>query len=639
MKKLLPTLLALLLVCLALPCASAADVTPSPQKLSVDGTDADCDKYNIDGSNYFKLRDLAYLLSKSDSRFSVAFDAESNAVTVVPGGDYVPVGGELERGKDLSKTAVASKQSVLINGEAVEGISVYNIGGNNYFKLRDLGSALGFTVAFDADANTAVVLSKGSKATYQNAFETLLGSVNEKRRTDMASEVTFDGFEDYIVNDPSTIDLLSDDEIKALVTNHPTRQSVSRDDALADIDLLFRALHNAYAAYYYFGEDKFDAAEAEVKAWVQKQKTVNVEKLGQTINTALQFVQDAHFAIRPGEENVKQQKAWYSYIGTEQSFFKDDSGYYRMIDGEKWYVDSLSNKSSEMSPVLRANGSLGYAPTLLCHGKAGSSDTITLRNGDGVTRTDKIVWKANESLLDDTWDRSSACYRYLEENGILYLSIRLFDSRRFADTVLPEYAASGSKAKNCKLVIYDLRSNGGGDDRYARTWTQNFTGAKSVEPKVAAGNRGSKLGNAAGFNWMNVGIFDGGVSRGNWLPNDIPVIVLMDSRCGSSGESALTFAKTMDNVIVIGSNSAGYQLCGNVYDYSLPRTGITACFGVSISLYGSMDNVDYKGYAPDLWCNPKTSLQSVLNMVERYDLGSAEGVAALRAQLPNILTK
>lgn len=638
MKKLLPTLLALLLFCLALPCASAADVTPSPQKLSVDGTDADCDKYNIDGSNYFKLRDLAYLLSKSDSRFSVAFDAESNAVTVVPGGDYVPVGGELERGEDLSKTAVASKQSVLINGEAVEGISVYNIGGNNYFKLRDLGSALGFTVAFDADANTAIVLSKGSKATYQNAFETLLGSVNEKRRTDMASEVTFDGFEDYIVNDPSTIDLLSDDEIKALVTNHPTRQSVSRDDALADVDLLFRALHNAYGAYYYFGADKFAAAEAEVKAWVQKQTTVNVEKLGQTINTALQFVQDAHFAIRPGEENVKQQKAWYSYIGTEQSFFKDDSGYYRMIDGEKWYVDSLSNKSSEMSPVLRANGSLGYAPTLLCHGKAGSSDTITLRNGDGVTRTDKIVWKANESLYnDETLDRRSAYYHYLEENGILYLSIRSFDNRRFADTVLPEYAATGSKAKNCKLVIYDLRSNGGGDDRYARTWTKNFTGAKAVEPKVASANRGSKLGNAAGYDWMSAGEFDGGFDQGKWLANDIPVIVLMDSRCGSSGESALTFAKTMDNVIVIGSNSAGYQLCGNVYDYSLPRTGITACFGVSISLYGSMDNVDYKGYEPDLWCNPKTSLQSVLNMVERYDLGSAEGVAALRAQLPEIL--
>lgn len=639
MKKLLPAILTLLLVCVAVPYASAANVVASPQNLSVDGVDADCDKYNIDGSNYFKLRDLAQLLSKTDSRFSVSFDEQSNAVTVVSGKEYTPVGGELARGRDQPKTAVVSKQSVLIDGKAADGLSVYNIGGNNYFKLRDLGDALGFTVDYDADSNTAIVLSKGSTAVYQNAFEKLLEDVNEKRRADMAREETFDGFEDYIVKDPSTVDLLSDDEIKALVTRHPTRQSVSQADALADVDLLFRALHNAYGAYYYFGADKFDAAEAEVKAWVQKQKTVNVEKLGQTINTALQFVQDAHFAIRPGEENVKHQKAWYSYIGTEQSFFKDDSGYYRMIDGEKWYVDSLSNKSSEMSPVLRANGSLGYAPTLLCHGKAGSSDTITLRNGDGVTRTDKIVWKANESLLDDTWDRSSACYRYLEENGILYLSIRLFDSRRFADTVLPEYAASGSKAKNCKLVIYDLRSNGGGDDRYARTWTKNFTGAKAVEPKVASANRGSKLGNAAGYDWMSAGEFDGGFDQGKWLANDIPVIVLMDSRCGSSGESALTFAKTMDNVIVIGSNSAGYQLCGNVYDYSLPRTGITACFGVSISLYGSMDNVDYKGYEPDLWCNPKTSLQSVLNMVERYDLGSAEGVAALRAQLPNILTK
>ena len=631
MKKLLPTLLALLLFCLALPCASAADVTPSPQKLSVDGTDVDC----FDGSDSFKLRGLAYLLSEMNSRFLVGAEDGNSALTIAFGNvenEGMQSGSALERRKVL-----ISRPPDLINDGTAESLSIYNIRWNDCIKLRDFGKMLGFSAYFDTDSNTAVVLGGENGATYQNAFETLLDSVNEKRRTDMASEVTFDGFEDYIVNDPSTIDLLSDDEIKALVTNHPTRQSVSRDDALADIDLLFRALHNAYAAYYYFGEDKFDAAEAEVKAWVQKQKTVNVEKLGQTINTALQFVQDAHFAIRPGEENVKQQKAWYSCIGTEQGFSKDDSGYYRMIDGEKWYVDSLSNKSSEMSPVLRANGSLGYAPTLLCHGKAGSSDTITLRNGDGVTRTDKIVWKANESLLDDTWDRSSACYRYLEENGILYLSIRLFDNRRFADTVLPEYAASGSKAKNCKLVIYDLRSNGGGDDRYARTWTQNFTGAKSVEPKVAAGNRGSKLGNAAGFNWMSVGIFDGGVSRGNWLPNDIPVIVLMDSRCGSSGESALTFAKTMDNVIVIGSNSAGYQLCGNVYDYSLPRTGITACFGVSISLYGSMDNVDYKGYEPDLWCNPKTALQSVLNMVERYDLGSAEGVAALRAQLPGIL--
>ena len=48
----------------------------------------------------------------------------------------------------------------MIDGKAADGLSVYNIGGNNYFKLRDLGDALGFTVDYDADSNTAIVLSK-----------------------------------------------------------------------------------------------------------------------------------------------------------------------------------------------------------------------------------------------------------------------------------------------------------------------------------------------------------------------------------------------------------------------------------------------------------------------------------------------
>ena len=214
MKKLLPIILTLLLVCIAVSYASAANVVASPQNLSVDGVDADCDKYNIDGSNYFKLRDLAQLLSKTDSRFSVSFDEQSNAVTVVSGKEYTPVGGELERGRDQSKTAVVSKQSVLIDGKAADGLSVYNIGGNNYFKLRDLGDALGFTVDYDADSNTAIVLSKGSTAVYQNAFEKLLKDVNEKRRADMAREESFDGFEAYLQHHRGEVEITQ--AVKAL---------------------------------------------------------------------------------------------------------------------------------------------------------------------------------------------------------------------------------------------------------------------------------------------------------------------------------------------------------------------------------------------------------------------------------------
>ena len=72
MKKLLSLILALAL-CLALgaPALAADSVVVSPQNLSVDGKAAECEKYNINGSNYFKLRDMAMLLMGTPAAFGI----------------------------------------------------------------------------------------------------------------------------------------------------------------------------------------------------------------------------------------------------------------------------------------------------------------------------------------------------------------------------------------------------------------------------------------------------------------------------------------------------------------------------------------------------------------------------------------
>ena len=113
LNKMLSALLVLvLLLSLAVP-ALAADVQRSGQKLSVDGVEIDCEKYNIDGSNYFKLRDLAALLSGTGSAFAVDWDAERGAVSITTGQDYTKVGGELEVGADNSASAQVSAQTDL----------------------------------------------------------------------------------------------------------------------------------------------------------------------------------------------------------------------------------------------------------------------------------------------------------------------------------------------------------------------------------------------------------------------------------------------------------------------------------------------------------------------------------------------
>lgn len=159
MKK----LTALLLVLLLLPgliSASAADVRLSSQALTVDGQSAECDYYNIDGFNYFKLRDIAMLLKDTESRFSVDYDEEAGTIRVVTGAAYVPEGKELTRGVDLSATAKPSSQPLIIDGKVRSDLPAYNIGGYNYFKLTDLGKALNFGVSYDEDSRTIRVESR-----------------------------------------------------------------------------------------------------------------------------------------------------------------------------------------------------------------------------------------------------------------------------------------------------------------------------------------------------------------------------------------------------------------------------------------------------------------------------------------------
>ena len=642
MKKLLPIILTLLLVCIAAPYASAANVVASPQNLSVDGVDADCNKYNIDGSNYFKLRDLAQLLSKTDSRFSISFDEQSNAVAVVSGKEYIPVGGELARGQDQSKTAVVSKQSVLIDGKAVDGLSIYNIGGNNYFKLRDLGNALGFTVDYDADSNTAIVLSKGSTAVYQNAFVKLLEDVNEKRRADMASEVTFDGFEDYLQHHRGEVEITQAEIDSLMDLNHPGKATLTRAEALEDVDLYFRALHYSYGAYYYFGEENFQKAENTIHAKLSSCKTITRDQLISLMYSNLLFVRDGHFCIAGRYEPAYESSVQYLYYYSDRSFGKDANGYYLLGESEKWYYTSCGNANAEMQPYLEKSGRVCYSLRQFCPATAAhTTDIITLTKG-GETKTVSLTWSLSQSYLED--GSQVPDYHYLKSNGIALITIRRFDWNY--EETMDEFVRTGSDLKNAKLIIIDARSNSGGDEDFIKNWLKSYTG-EEPEQKTIISNWGTAMFDRTQayadlgeeFAAFRTGDKDYELFQGKLLENSTPILLLTDSMSGSAGESIVTYCRTLDNCLVIGGSTRGAQLVGNVRGWMLPNSGIGFQFGQALHLIYSMENVEGKGYAPDLWCNPKTSLQSVLNMVERYDLGSAEGVAALRAQLPNILTK
>ncbi len=122
-------------------------------KVLVNGDQIAFDAYNINGNNYFKLRDLAFVLVDVEQSFDIEWDAENNAINIIRGTAYTPVGGELSAASGMTKTGTLTNSKVFIDNEPVS-FTAYNIDGNNYFKLRDVCEALYIGVTWDAETST-----------------------------------------------------------------------------------------------------------------------------------------------------------------------------------------------------------------------------------------------------------------------------------------------------------------------------------------------------------------------------------------------------------------------------------------------------------------------------------------------------
>lgn len=134
-----------------------ATAVPTNSKIYVNDTEKGFEAYNINGNNYFKLRDLASVLNETEKQFEVTWDNVNNAISLIPNKSYTAVGGELTlSGKLENKQATLTSSKLYLNGNEIS-LTAYNIGGNNYFKLRDIGKAFDFGVNWDDKTQSIVI--------------------------------------------------------------------------------------------------------------------------------------------------------------------------------------------------------------------------------------------------------------------------------------------------------------------------------------------------------------------------------------------------------------------------------------------------------------------------------------------------
>lgn len=174
------------------------DIVPTSTPIYVNGSIKAFDAYNINGYNYFKLRDIAYYLSGTECQFEVDWDGENSCINIATGYPYSPVGGEgtFPTGS-YSITIFDAEPLININND-FKTFESYNINNNNYFKLRDLGDALGFGVEWSDELQSVIIYTNENyrniqpSSAYSEYVNEVLRLVNIERVNNGLSELILD---------------------------------------------------------------------------------------------------------------------------------------------------------------------------------------------------------------------------------------------------------------------------------------------------------------------------------------------------------------------------------------------------------------------------------------------------------------
>lgn len=414
--------------------------------------------------------------------------------------------------------------------------------------------------------------------------------------------------------------------------------SISLDEAKYDIDFLFKLLKYSYGGYEYFGGDNsfLNAKNNIIKELESLESEITTKEFNKIIYENLNFIHDGHFHIG----DYRFFSHYNYYVNEEYSFLKDEDGYYTTIDNKKHRLMKVNGENPEdyLRLSLDKEGNIVYNLGKLEQVKFGLFDLdIELKYGkkqiNKKVKLNRFRTKSLDNIGYSLIEKDEV--KIIENRRMRYLSEDEDDLKRFMD--------EAKDLKDEKVIILDIRSNGGGSDYYPMNWIKNYTGYEPIFTKI-----GSKIYTDTVIKLLDNRIPDikdserkknvkenrNYIVNRDYFPgwtdiysddykgidNDNLVIVITDSNIASSGESFVNYLRQLKNVIFIGENTSGTMIMGDNYNSYLPNSKLIVRAGIGLYLELDLSSTEEKGYLPDLWVNPNDAVDRVLKFIKNYKL-------------------
>ncbi len=390
-------------------------------------------------------------------------------------------------------------------------------------------------------------------------------------------------------------DTFTQEEMEQLSTppQNPPKQ-MSNQAARQDMQMFFRLLRQGYGGYDYFGgEEVFDRLEDQALTALPD-GTVTPEQLIEAAGYVKEAVTDNNLKIG-GVPMVKNQyETWFSdvYFDAPEQAGEVDDGWIR--------------------PSIAPDGRLCCTLAAVCTDEqAKELPDKAVIDGEMLP----VEWHKGEyACPEDTVLSVSE----LENGAPLLASRSMLADDELHSVQLDALSRVGTDYRDVPLLVWDLRSNSGGSDRYFRSWFAGFTG---MEPDV-------KVSYAARLTPLNKYLL-GFVLAAGWYVDysegllhyrDGITFVLQDGRTADVGESMVSQLRSVTNTLTAGSTTKGAWLTSNSVRVWLPGSGLEVQWGTKLQQVGQPGNPDGFGAEPDLWVPPEMALERVELLCGYYGL-------------------
>lgn len=429
----------------------------------------------------------------------------------------------------------------------------------------------------------------------------------------------------------------------------PPRATISRAEAQADLAVVRRIVHRGWSGYEetlragWDLDTLLDGIGKAIDAFPEPIPTPTFAKL---LATRMHGAGDNHMAVW---EFGKEGWSHYASFGLHQRAYTAELTLTprgsKVVTGpvpagaELFACEGIDNGAlfrrsvdAELAPILR--------PIVLSE-KPPAPLRCTFRLADGTAKQLDVPMRR----LEVKGPPEDEDVRFLWQDGpIPRLRIRSFSSR--AKSSLEELVAIAPRMRDARAIVADVRGNGGGNDVYATDFFVGLTAGKLAYPPVERldsevtlqGDINMSVCDAS-FGTQPEGRLErardvlakakaehGGAPFRTWVrqrfdqdgkaprPFRAPFVALVDNACASSCESFVQYVPQLPYGLVVGENTAGVGVFGEVRQYRLPKSGLG--FSAGRKYFHDEGTSEGRGRLPDLWLDTKDAPALALRIAE-----------------------